>query len=154
VAPPARYAKGVEDGYDFSDYEKLYHFAKQNTPESVILSDGEMEKVASNVENTLRDEPCRYALASVGPHHVHVLLEAEELSVAGLCKLLKGRSSRVLATGRTWSRGYHKRFFHSNGEMAGAIKYIKNHVKEGAVIREIKPKQAPDFSPGLNGIPE
>jgi REP element-mobilizing transposase RayT len=82
-------------------------------------------------------------VVSVGPFHVHVLVDLlTKVTTGFFCNRVKSRSSLRLSDyglkGKVWARRYHAKWL-APGDVENARRYILAHAAQGAVVMESGP---------------
>ena len=99
------------------------HIVKLNSQEKEIVEQtilAEAKSIGHKIEALI-----------VYSNHVHLLARPHRKSIEEIVSRYKSVTTRILwehgRKGRTWTRGYDKRFCFSQEDIEAKIKYIKNH---------------------------
>jgi hypothetical protein len=139
IPPPKRYAKPGEKTYDSKKYATRFQSVNAMVPEPVKLTPGQRQCTVDAVVAEIAKLPLVPAALAVSSEHCHLLSKFGKLPIRPTVGVLKGEATKALhADGfdseRIWSDGSHMKSKNEGQEFEIALKYIVQHVNEGATV--------------------
>ena len=122
----------VKDGQVFDSDEHLCSLCKklQKSP-AVKLTSKEKAVVHQTIITEAEQTGQQVEALAVCSNHVHLTVRWSCHPIGGIVSRYKNAAMFALhslgRSGRIWTRGYDKRFYFTEDELARGVKYVKNH---------------------------
>jgi len=139
IPPTARYAASQQEHYKAEDYAERHQHVREQCPTSVSLNSTQRRVALDVFQQEVQNISMDCLALAVASQHVHLLAVFGHQPIRQFVARLKAKVSQRLhrefeQAPRLWAKGCHMQSKNRPSEVATTIRYIADHVHEGAAV--------------------